>query len=182
MKNENQITVNMENLSNEEREQLLKLVERSNKQPKKRWNIKKGERYYFIDDFNCMVNSFISDVSFVPDVSKDNADDRSADENLYKIGNCFKTEEEAEFELQKRLVYQELKDYALEHNEIDVDWTDGNVKWSIHYNTQTKCLGYDFWYTYCTIGQVYFSSEKIVQEAIKAVGEDRIKKYLFGVE
>lgn len=34
---ENNITVNMENLTNEEREQLLKLVKKSNKTTKKRW-------------------------------------------------------------------------------------------------------------------------------------------------
>lgn len=93
-----------------------------------------------------------------------------------------KQKEEAEFELNKRLVYQELKDYALEHNKKDIDWTDCNVKWSIYYNTETECLGCDFWYTDCNIGQIYFSFGRIAQKVIKAIGKDRIKKYLFGVE
>ena len=84
MKNENQITVNMENLSNEEREQLLKLVEKSNEQqPKKRWRAEDEEDYYFIDYCN-KINTW-KELNY------------KTDEDLYEIGNYFKTEEEAEF-------------------------------------------------------------------------------------
>ncbi len=33
-----------------------------------------------------------------------------------------------------------------------------------------------------SIGAYYFESEKMAKKAIKEVGEERIKKYLFGVE
>ena len=33
-----------------------------------------------------------------------------------------------------------------------------------------------------TQGAIYFESREKVEEAIDAVGEDRIKKYIFGVE
>lgn len=171
MKNENQITVNMENLSNEEREQLLKLVERSNKQPKKRWRAEDEEEYYFIDYCN-KIDAW-KELNY------------KTDKGLYEIGNYFKTEEEAEFELNKRLVYQELKDYALEHNEYKFNWEDETQrKWYIcyDYDVNPESLNYFCVWTLCDIGQIYFSSEKIAHEAAKAVGENRIKKYLFGVE
>lgn len=170
MKNKNQITVNMENLTNEEREQLLKLVKKSNEQqPKKRWRGEYDEEYYFIDYCN-KIDAW-KELNY------------KTDKGLYELGNYFKTEEEAEFELNKRLVYQELKDYALEHNENDVDWTNVNqLKWGIFYDNESKCLDYDYWYTRCYIGQIHFYSEETAREAVKAVGENRIKKYLFGVE
>lgn len=177
MKNENQITVNMENLTNEEREQLLKLVKKSNETIKKRWKAEVGQKYYCIDEYNNKI------INYFAGALKNNVAEDEADKNLYNFGNYFKTKEEAEFELNKRLVYQELKDYALEHNENDVDWTNVNqLKWGIFYDNQSKCLDYDYWYTRCYIGQIHFYSEETAREAVKAVGENRIKKYLFGVE
>lgn len=161
------INVNLSNLSEKEREQLLKLVERSNIPSKKRWRAQGNEKYYFID-FKGYIDSL-------------KETNHAVDEYSYKVGNYFKTSEEAEFELNKRLVYQELKDYALEHNEMGINWTDDRIKWSIYYDAETECLTCDYWYTnYCDIGQVYFSSAEIAQGAISAIGEDRIKKYLFG--
>ena len=161
------INVNLSNLSEEEREQLLKLVERSNTPAKKRWRGKKNDDYYLITS-----DGKVADV-----IETESAPDN----DYYQFGNYFKTEEEAEFELNKRFVYQELKDYALEHNEMGIDWTDDRIKWSIYYDTETKCLTCDYWYTnYCGMEQVYFSSAEIAQGAISAIGEDRIKKYLFG--
>lgn len=90
--------------------------------------------------------------------------------------------QEAEFELNKRLVYQELKDYALAHNEMSFNWKNSSqLKWVIFYNDQSKRLDYDYWYTHYYIGQIYFCSKETAQEAVKTVGETRIKKYLFGV-
>lgn len=170
MKNENQITVNMENLTEEEKNQLLKLVEKSNEQqPKKRWRAEDEEIYYSITGDGVIIEV---------------VEDKDAyDSNRYQLGNYFKTEEGAEFELNKRLVYQQLKDYALEHNEMDIDWTDKyQAKWIIYYQTEKEYLQYEDLYTFYDIGQIYFTSEEIAREAVKAVGEDRIEKYLFGVE
>lgn len=166
---ENNIVVNMENLTNEEREQLLKLVKKSNKTTKKRWRAKSHETYYYI---GCDDHIYSTPEAY-----------DQFDKKLYKLGNYFKTKEEAEFEVNKRLVYQELKDYALEHNECELDWADTyQAKWLIYYETGYPCLKYSDVYTICDIGQIYFSSEEIARKAAKTVGEDRIEKYLFGVE
>lgn len=179
MKNENQITVNMENLTNEEREQLLKLVKKSNETLKKRWKAEVGQKYYYIDEYRNMIVG-----SFMGALKNYDAEDE-VDKNLYKFGNYFKTEEEAEFELNKRLVYQELKDYALEHNEYELDWQDETQsKWYIlcNYDAGLELLEYNCLWSCCDIGQIYFTSEQIAKEAVKTVGKVRIERYLFGVE
>ena len=168
--NESQtININLSNLSEEERKQLLELVKKGNKSPKKRWRGEGNNHYYFI--------------SGAGGIGKGREDKVAYDSNRYQLGNYFKTKEEAEFELNRRLVYQELKDYALEHNECEFDWKNRyQPKWSIFYDTESECLKYDDFYTFCDITQIHFSSEKIAREAVTTVGEDRIKKYLFGID
>ena len=143
----------------------MKLINKANRE--KRWRAKNNEIYYFINYCN-QIESW----------SESN---HNADEALFEVGNYFKTAEEAEFELNKRLIYQELKDYALEHNEMSFDWTDNHIKWVVYYNAELECLKCDYCYSHYDIGQVYFSSEEIAQKAISVIGEARIKKYLFGV-
>ena len=163
------INVNLSNLSEEERKQLLELVKKGNKSPKKRWRAQGDEKYYFIDS-----------KGYIDSLKETN---HAVDEHLYKVGNYFKTSEEAKFELNKRLVYQELKDYALEHNEGEIDWKNSEQeKWVISYDNQVKWLVYRDRYTLSDIGQIYFSSCEIAREAVKAIGEDRIKRYLFNIK
>lgn len=160
------INVNLSNLSTEEKKQLMKLINKANRG--KRWRAKNNEIYYFINYCN-RIESW----------SESN---HNADEALFEVGNYFKTSEEAKFELNKRLVYQELKDYALEHNEGEIDWKNSDQeKWVISYDNQVKWLVYRDRYTRSDIGQIYFSSYEIAREAVKAIGEDRIKKYLFNI-
>ena len=159
----------MENLTDEEREQLLKLVKKSNEMTKKRWRAQNHEVYYYISSDGKIESTTEINHPF--------------DKGVYKFGNYFKTKEEAEFELNKRLVYQELKDYALEHNKVKFNWKDSlQDKWWIYYDFRDKILSLGNWHITDEIGQIYFSSQKIALDAITAVGEDRIKKYLFGVE
>ena len=162
------INVNLLNLSEEEREQLMSLIKKANQNNKKRWRGEKNDVYYSITGDGRIV---------------DNRESESACDNVvYQFGNYFKTKEEAEFELNKRLVYQELKDYALEHNKMGIDWKKSEQeKWVISYDNQFKCLRYRIRYILSDIGQIYFSSCGIAQEAVEAIGEDRIKKYLFNI-
>ena len=164
----NTITVNMENLTQEERNQLISLVEKSNKsKTKKRWRAEKDERYYFINSY--------SDI--IQDVEKYTR----VDNQRYKIDNYFKTREKAEFEKEKRLVYQELKNYALEHNEGEIDWNNAKqYKYYIYCYKGGIYIGNKNTTMY--LGQIYFTSSEIANNAINTVGGDRIKKYLFGID
>lgn len=162
------INVNLLNLSEEEREQLMGLIKKANQTHQKRWRGEKNDVYYSITGDGKIVDA------------RENV--YTCDNDFYQIGNYFKTKEEAEFELNKRLVYQKLKDYALEHNEGEIDWKNSKQeKWFIAYDSQIKCLGcYNKFICY-DIGQIYFSSRKIAQEAVETIGENRIKKYLFNI-
>ena len=167
---DNTITVNMENLTQEERNQLFSLVEKSNKQnSKKRWRAERDETYYLINQY----------LDAVLDVDKYFA----INNQHYKIGNYFKTKEEAEFEREKFLVYQELKDYALEHNKSKINWNDTyQLKYYIYYDYYHNTLEISSTKGLCNMFLIYFTSIDIAQNAIDTIGEDRIKKYLFGVK
>lgn len=160
-----EIKVNLDNLTNEERETLLKLVEKGNKINKKRERL---ETYYFIDDKGaiCWEHTL-----------------GTVNEVRYRLGNYFKTKEEAEFARNKQLIYQQLKDYALEHTTEEFDWTNPNqFKWFIRYDNKYKSIVYTWTRYSIDLNQIYFTSEKIAKDAVEKVGEDNIKKYLFGVE
>lgn len=167
---DNTITVNMENLSEEERKQLISLVEKSNKpNPKKRWRANCCEDYYTI----------FADGNIAPQYENNH----TADNFRYNTGNYFQTTEEAKFEREKRLVYQELKDYALEHNNGKIDWNDAKQsKYYITYNYSCNSIQICGIGRLQELGQIYFTSPLVAKNAIITVGTDRIKKYIFGVE
>lgn len=163
-----EIKVNLDNLTNEERETLLKLVEKGNKTNKKRWRGKKNDTYYYFSGSYRLFDTV---------ESEDNYDD-----NNYQFGNYFKTKEEAEFARKKRLIYQKLKDYALEHNTEEID-LNNNIqhKWFMRYDNVCKKMRCFCITSLIHINQIYFTSEEIARDAVEEIGEDNIKKYLFGV-
>lgn len=169
-----EIKVNLENLTNEERETLLKLVEKGNKTNKKRERL---EIYCCIGNDGGIV--YQNDHYFN---NNDDYDDIKYNEFHYRFGNYFQTKEEAEFARKKQLIYQQLKDYALEHTTEEFDWTNPNqFKWFIRYDNKYKKIIYTWTRYSIDLNQIYFTSEKIARDAVEKIGEDNIKKYLFGV-
>ena len=164
------LNVNMENLTEAERNQLLALVKKSTGE-NKAWKPEYDEKYYYIDvDGECYLVSW---------------NDSDINDSLYTIGNCFKTKEEAEFAVEKLKVTTKLKRFAQEHNE-KIDWHDSdcngiNWKYYLAYEYPIKSI------IICATervqgADVYFTSKELAQEAIKAIGADRLKKYYFEVE
>lgn len=76
-------------------------------------------------------------------------------------------------------IYFELKEYAESHNNI-IDWKNpAQDKYNIEYNYTDDSLGiYSICY-YRHSFEIYFSSHEIAYDAIREIGEDRIKKYLY---
>lgn len=170
--NMNNITVNMENLTTEEREQLLKLIEKANekKSEPKVWKPKNGEEYYFIGNFNVRIQTCTN---------------HDADIFHYEIGNCFRTEEEAKFAIEKLKVIAEMKRFALEHNDGEIDWN--NYKQSKYYifidmSSKNKEIFIIKGYICKKYNDIYFTSKEIAEKAIEIIGKDRLKKYYFEVE
>lgn len=96
------------------------------------------------------------------------------DKGKLALGNVFNTKEEAEYELERRKVIVELTRLSCKYNEyLDV--------WRLSYDIRRKKL------TFLQCNSVkdfgfYFESVEEGKKAIKEVGKDRIKKYLFEVE
>ena len=120
-------------------------------------------------------------------VFDDTWDNNNIDDRRYAIGNVYCSEEEANFELEKKLITQELKDFALEHNDGKIDWENSNNKYYIclsyfsrSYYSQAFELNIGVTRFYKDGDTIYFTSEEIAQQAIDAIGKERLMKYYFG--
>ena len=168
------ITINLEGLSKEEREQLLELVEKAKRAEKSGmiWKPKCGEWYWFIGS-----DGQIDNCEWAND---------HIDLGRYSMGNCFKTKEEATFAREKQKVKVELQRFADEHNDPEkLEW-DGHIP---HYAIASsyllrgiKGLGACSYY-YRSLGDlVYFTSAELAMEAAELIGKERLSKYLFHVD
>lgn len=134
--------------------------------PKTVWDLKEGDTYYVIDYDVMNVRS----VMFLDDTD---------DINYRELGNCFLTKEEAEFEVERRKIETEMLRLGGrrvfkkgENNYYIVCDFDSNYDIWV-FNNKSDGFG---------IGTIYFDSAKEGSNAIDSIGEDRLKKYIFGVE
>lgn len=129
-----------------------------------RWKPTSGDNYYLINSKGHVLSD-----SWV---------EWGEDRDVYSIGNCFKTYEEADFAIQKLKVLAELKEFA---EPRDAEW-DGAIKhYCIRYNVEQRDFIIDYNYTY-KHATLYFASAEAAQEAIEKVGKERVKKYYLEVE
>ncbi len=159
------INVNLDNLTYQEREQLFRLVTKGNKS--KVWKPELRKEYFCLASDGAVLGPYLWD-------------NGSIDNDMYSIGNCYKTEEDAEFAVERMKVQTELQRYAEEHNG-EIDWFNKRQdKYCFLYNhLEEKIVVYSNRLLQGNV--VYFSDMATVLEAIKAIGEDRIKKYLFNI-
>lgn len=152
-----QIIVNLNNLTEGEREQFKKLLEKAN-QENRVWKPEDREKYYYIDGYSC--------------ATEDSWEGLEVDIDRFDIGNAFKTREEAE-----------LQKYALEHNDPEKEaWNNDNGHYMIAFNHRVNDLFITRGYYIEEESATCFTSAPIARDAIEAVGEERILKYIFGVE
>ena len=120
-----------------------------------------GDAYWFIDDEGGMSSTFYK--NYYLDIYRQ------------KIGNIFRTEEEAEFAAKKLRVEAELRKFSR-------PFEYGKFNYYLFLNIKSDSLDTQFT-SYCPPqGAIYFESGEKAQQAIEAVGAERIKKYIFGVE
>lgn len=129
-----------------------------------RWKPEEGDIYWFVDDIGCIGNS--------------RWDNDNIDKKRYAIGNCYQTEEECEFAIEKLKVIAELKEHEESKNRA---WNMKNIHFHIYYDYTKKevNIGYAI---FIKRNGIYFESKEKARQAIDAVGEDRIKKYFLEVE
>lgn len=150
----------IEELENKIKE-LSEEIERLKAEKEKEvWKPKCGDKYWLISH-----NGYVVQVRWMGD---------EAEDDIYAIGNVFRTQEEAEFRVEQLKVEAELRRFARPFEENKSNWT------MIYEADHKKIATYN--YTSFQIHNIHFASEEIAQKAIDTVGEDRIKKYYFGVE
>ena len=91
------------------------------------------------------------------------------------IGNVFRTKEQAEFAVEKLKVEAELRKFS-------TSFVLYKENWFLSLADTQKDVMPLYEHRDVTQGAIYFESREKVEEAIDTVGEDRIKKYIFGVE
>lgn len=145
----------------------LKSAKIEAEQPK-RWKPNKDKEYWLIDSAG--------------DVCDVNWRNDTVDNWCYLTGNCFKTKEEAE-EYKKQIEYTaRYKNYIEEHSE-PLDWNDeGSEKYHAVFDFNMSKIRVVYTVSWKAKCLVYASSEQIIWDAIKEIGEDNFKKYVLGVK
>lgn len=96
---------------------------------------------------------------------------------IRELGELFLTREEAQDELERRKVETEMIRLGGRRN-IKIC----NDNYYIMYDHKTRNLAYFNRNWVHDQGVIFFDTYVDVDKAVKAIGEDRIKKYIFGVE
>lgn len=94
------------------------------------------------------------------------------DEVLREIGNAFLTREEAEFELERRKIEVIMRKYSKPFEK------GGDNYFLYLYNCTSIRGSFNSTFNY---GLPCFASEEIALKVVKEIGENRLKKYWFGV-
>ena len=122
---------------------------------------KMGDIYWRIDDRgsvdNCMYNNYYTD------------------NHRQAIGNFFKTKKQAEFVVEKLKVEAELREFS-------TNFVLYKENWFLSLADTRKDVRPLYEHRNDTQGVIYFESREKAEEAMDTVSEERIKKYIFGVE
>ena len=115
-------------------------------------------------------------ISFDGKVNDDYWSDHQVDRERLSIGNAFKTEREAKFAVEKLKVLYELES-------LGRPFDRGFRNYYLAFDYYNKEIFIDFRSNLNScFSNCFFNSEEEAQQAVDKIGEDRIKKYLFGVE
>lgn len=95
------------------------------------------------------------------------------------IGNCFRTEEEAEFAAERLKVISEIEQFAKENNPPEFKQNSFNEKWILIIRLGSDKIYPTLFYSICPM--ISFATEEIASAAINQIGIDRLKKYYFGI-
>ncbi len=133
--------------------------------PKTVWDLEKGDTFYVIDSDGDVMKG-----TWVGNRFENNCRKR-------EIGNIFLTKEEALFEAERRKVEAEMLQLGGRRKmKRDED------NYYISYDEKTGNFAYLMRIWVNVQGLIFFDTYVDVDKAVKAIGEDRIKKYIFGVE
>lgn len=160
-----EIKVNLENLTEEERKTLMALVDKGNKQKSVRYKPQIDERYWYVD-----AEGIVSSYGWEND---------NIDNEIFAFNNCFPTKEEAEAVAKKKRVLAKMEIFAKEHNEGEIDWDNINQpKYIISYSYHESILRISDMYYVFDFGSVYFTSKEVAQACIDELGDEIISAFV----
>ena len=141
------------------KELIVKKAEAEQK-PKTIWDLETedGERFYYLS-LNGVAGKGIFNSNY--------------DKEMRAIGNAFLTKEEAEFERERR----KIEAIMMKHGR---PFKYGEYDYCIEYSHNNNTLSI-FRYSAASFGIPYFETREIAEKVIDEIGEDRLKKYWFGV-
>lgn len=108
-------------------------------------------------------------------------DNTCEDINRQKFGNVYRSREDAELYVQKRLVQVELENLAKKAwKEIDeqINWNTDQAKYHLYYDYEDNCFLISANSLCQHIGKVFFPTNESALDAITAIGEERLKVLL----
>lgn len=141
-------------------------IEKIPQKPKTVWDLKYGDDYWYINSFG-----------HVRKTSYGLEDDFK---RMIEYGNAFLTEEEAEFEVERR----KCEAILLKYGTRDM-MSLGNCctrKFFIICDNSTDKITIQYCAYMNRQGMIYFESKEMAQKAIEEVTEERLKKYVFNVK
>lgn len=96
---------------------------------------------------------------------------------IRELGELFLTREEAQDELERRKVETEMLRLG-GRRKVE----QGKANWFLEYRPSSSRIE-ALWSSYeMDQGVIYFESEEKAKKALETIGEERLKKYIFGVE
>lgn len=139
--------------------------EQKKKETKNHWKPITSEKYFFTYS-----NGDVDSVIWT---------ENKADKGRYGLRNVFRTKEEAEFEVERRKIMTELQNYADEHNGEIAHPSD--AFW-LGFDEDNMLIIVEDDSIFPPVGTVLFSDADTDYNAIEDIGEDRIIKYMFGID
>ncbi len=145
----------------EDIKELIAQKAEAEQKPKTIWDLSVGDKAEY---YRLYSDGDVTKLSF----------DSYYDEKSREAGNAFLTEEEAKFECERRSIEAIMRKYSKpfkfnKHNYCLV---------YSHYNESVNIESYGVF----NCGVPCFETKEIAQQVINEIGEDRLKKYWFGVK
>ena len=139
---------------------IEKAEEEQKLKPKTIWDFNTNDRdsYYYIDEAGYLRPDWLDEGYF--EIRRD-------------LGNAFLTEEEAEFELERRKIEAIMRKYSR-------PFKNGMNNYCIFFYACESIRVGTLWAF--NSGIPCFETKEIAQKIIDEIGEDRLKKYWFGVK
>ena len=163
---EKDMNLELNNLTEEQKKQIIELA-------------KKFEQENDVDKLDYVNDYEVASLSRKVDTTRRYSIGLMND--FFDLGLTAHTKEEAEKIRRRLLVEKELRDWAKKCKE-PVDLANGMQKrWKIDYCLSGKFIGKDYCCNYAS-ALILFTEEKIIDQAIKSIGQERLIRDYFGIE